>query len=308
MKLKTLFLILIFPCLSYAQEDVKEIAIQTKAITNLHIKGYPDFLVSDKDGVWVTNEDRVEKLVWNKKEPVLFLNIPQPCGVMCMAYKSLWVASCKNKSIYRIHSQTGRIEAMIETGLADGEGELSISAGAGSICVLTNSNGELSRIDPLVNKVIAKIPVESNSYAVAFGFGNVWITNTSRSTVQCVDPKSNAVKATIPVGRQPRFLAAGLGAVWTLNQEDGTVTRIDPSSHLTTSIDAKVEGSGGDITVGSKYVYVRAKKTLLSVIDPVTLKIIKRYGPPAGSGAVSVENERVWLTAHDINAIWILKE
>jgi len=55
-------------------------------------------------------------------------------------------------------------------------------------------------------------------------------------------------------------------------------------------------------------VYVRAKKTMLSIIDPKSNKVIKRYGPSSGSGAVCVENGRVWITAHDINTVWILKE
>jgi hypothetical protein len=34
---------------------------------------------------------------------------------------------------------------------------------------------------------------------------------------------------------------------------------------------------------------------------------VSRYGPPAGSGAVRVAGELVWVTAHDTQTVWVLK-
>jgi streptogramin lyase len=210
--------------------------------------------------------------------------------------------------VYRIDLNTGKIQSIIKTGLADHEGELSITASAEAVWLLSKDDGELTKIDPQTNKIAARVKVASHSYAVVFGFDALWITNTKNASVQQVDPKINNVVSTISVGKEPRFLAAGLKAIWTLNQEDGTVSKIDPITKVVSTIDVDVKGSGGDITTGSKYVYVRAKKTLLSVIDPNSNKVIKRFGPSAGSGAVAVENGHVWITAHDINKVWILKE
>ena len=64
--------------------NYKEVPIAKKAIATLHLKGYPDFLAADIDGVWVTNENRIEKLVFGNKEPVLSIAIPQPCGAMAI--------------------------------------------------------------------------------------------------------------------------------------------------------------------------------------------------------------------------------
>ena len=152
----------------------------------------------------------------------------------------------------------------------------------------------LSRIDPATNKVSGTIPVAPGSFAAVFGFGSVWLTTTGAASVQRVDPATNRVVATIPVGPDPRFLAAGEGGVWTLNQKDGTVTRIDPvTDSVVATIDAGVPGSGGDIATGGGFVWVRAKKTLLLAIDPRTNRIARRYGPPAGSGAVRANATRV---------------
>jgi virginiamycin B lyase len=39
---------------------------------------------------------------------------------------------------------------------------------------------------------------------------------------------------------------------------------------------------------------------------PKTNKVIKKFGPPAGSGALHAGNDAVWITAHDINKVWRL--
>src|SRR5882762_3786616 len=75
-----------------------EIPIQSAAITTLHVEGYPDFMTADSLGVWITNKDRVQKMVWTDARPLRSIDIANPCGVMRVAYGSLWVASCDKKS------------------------------------------------------------------------------------------------------------------------------------------------------------------------------------------------------------------
>src|SRR5207249_7950181 len=173
------------------------------------------------------------------------------------------------------------------------DSEASIAAGEGGVWVMTDRKGVLSRIDPTTNKVVAQVPVKPNSFAAMAGFGAIWVTNTGelRSTengsVQRIDPKTNSVVATIAVRNQPRFLAVGEGAVWVLNQADGSVSRIDPETNkVVATIEAGVKGFGGDIAAGEGAVWVRGDKVLLVVIDPKTDKVVRRYGPPQGSGAV----------------------
>jgi YVTN family beta-propeller protein len=92
-----------------------------------------------------------------------------------------------------------------------------------------------------------------------------------------------------------------------LNQGDGSVSRIDPKTNqLVATVEVGVPGPGGDIAVGDGAVWVRASKVLLSVIDPKTNQVVKRYGPAQGSGAVRAGNGKVWVSAHDVNKVWRL--
>lgn len=313
---KILMVAFLAGCLSKtsAQEPVTATPITERAIAALTIPGFVDFLAAEGAAVWITNEGRVEKLRHDRPSPVASVAVPEPCGAMTVAFGSLWVANCRDSSVYRIDLEATKVVSVIRTGLADPEGELSLAAGAGSVWILTDRKGILSRIDPETNQVVSKVSVEPYSYAAAFGFDAVWITNTGpaskrgQGSVQRINPATNEVIATIPVGPEPRFLAVGEGGVWTLNQGDGSVTRIDPGTNLAiASIQLGMVGGGGDIAAGGGRVWVRGKKILLASIDPVTNRVAEVFGPAAGSGAVRVAGDLVWVTAHDIQKVWVLR-
>ena len=286
----------------------QDLPIAKRATATLEVPGFPDFLALDRDGAWITNEGRVERWLPNGKRPAASVAVPEPCGAMAVDFASLWVADCRDRVLLRIGLASSAVEGRIATGLADPHGELSLATGAGSVWVLSDSSGVLTRVDPATNRIVATIPVAARSYAAVFGFDAVWITSTTTpGQVQRIDPATNRVVATIGVGPMPRFLAAGAGGVWTLNQGDGTVSRIDPRSNtLAATVATNVPGPGGDIAAGGNRVWVRATKILLSEIDPETNKVVRRYGPPAGSGAVRATAIFVWVTAHDVRRIWIL--
>jgi len=297
--------------MSPANDVPNRVEIADVAVATLTIPGYPDFLAAEERAVWTTNIDRVERLVVDQPDPIATIQMPSPCGAMVVADGSLWVASCREQSVYRLDTGSGAVLARIATGLADPDGELSLAAGAGSVWVLSDSAGVLTRVDPRTNAVVARIEVMPRSYAAAFDFGSVWITSTGRADspgwVQRVDPDANRVVATIAVGPVPRFLAAGEGAVWTLNWGDGSVTRVDPTTNAAVAtFPLGMEGGGGDIATGAGFVWVRGTKVLLAAIDPATNAVATIYGPPAGSGAVRAAKDLVWVTAHDTNTVWVL--
>ncbi|AXI03929.1 Vgb family protein [Aquirhabdus parva] len=296
--------------------------IEQHGLKTLHVPGFVDFMAAEADAIWATNQDRVEKYRLGSDTPIASVAVPAPVGVMVTAFGSLWVASHTDQAIYRVSLAEMCVEAVIPTGLADasqvavagrvinGTGELSIAAGAGSIWVVSDVAGVLSRIDPQSNTVIAQIAIAPFSYNVAFGHDALWVSNPKQGGVQRIDPISNHVVATIAVGEIPWFIAAGEGAVWSLNQGDGTVSRIDPQTHEVIPISLPIEaaGDGGDLTTGGGQVWVRTTGVLLMAIDPHSLEITKTYGPSAGvgSGGVMVAGDHVWVTAHDIDRVWVL--
>lgn len=274
----------------------------------IKVGGYPDWIELDKHTAWIANDaiDSMQCFDAKTNKLIKAIYVNKPCAAFTIGFGSLWTMSCGEHALMRFDLISGKAIASVPMTLADNEG--SIVAASGAVWVLSDEKGVLLRIDPKTNMVAAKIHVRAGSYAVMGGYGAIWITNTKDGSVERIDPEENKVVANIPVGKQPRFLTLGEGGVWTLNQEDGSVTRIDPRTNkVIAHIDCGVPGTGGDISAGEGYVWVRAKKELLLAIDPKSNKVVAKFGPVAGSGAVRAGGGYVWVSAHDVNKVWKLK-
>jgi len=267
------------------------------------VPGFADFLAVDGKTVWATNSGRVER--WSRKGKRAEVPMAHPCGAMTIAFRSLWVADCKDFTLTRIDLKTAKITAIIATGIANPKGELNVVAGAGSIWVASDAKGVIARVDPSTNAVVASIPTNPDSYYLTFGLVSIWAVSGTQQSLQKIDPATNSVVATTPLGREPGFLAAGEGSVWVQEQGDGTVARIDPT---TAAVSGRVKVDEtlkyGDIDTGGGKVWLRttAGQTFV-VIDPTSLAITARMGAPAGSGALRYTRAGVWTTAHDAHAM-----
>lgn len=302
---------MLMPFLLFSQQNnvPQELSITKAAFATMMLPGSPDFLATDGDNVWILNIDRVEKLSAKRKKPLLSVPIPGACGALIVGFNSLWVASCSEQSIYRVDKKNGNILSVIHCKISDLNGEIMLAVGDSSLWVLSDSAGVLTRINPQTNTIQTTIAVLPDSHCAVYDFDAIWITNTAANSVQRIDPKTNSVVATIRVGKTPRFLAAGENGIWTLNQGDGTVSHINPGqNNVVAVVDTKVPGGGGDIATGAGRVWVRATKgRFLQAINPVSNVVETIYTPVSGSGAVRVTEHFIWVTAHDINTIWVVK-
>ena len=60
------------------------------------------------------------------------------------------------------------------------------------------------------------------------------------------------------------------------------------------------------MTVGGGWAWARGSTVLLARIDASTNQVVEQYGPPSGSGAAIVGFGAVWISAHDVKAVWRL--
>jgi virginiamycin B lyase len=300
------------------QQDIKHISMDALAYKAINLPERPDFLAADGDDAWVIddNGNRIQKISVNSAHPEFTINIPGACAAPVVEFGSVWVLSCSEKMLYRIDTKTGIILKKIPTGIADEDGEMSLAAGDGSIWLLSDSLGILSRISPASNALQAKIYVKPHSYCAGFGFHSVWVTNTRDNSIQRIDSKTDSVISVFPTGSRPRFLAIGENAVWTLNQGDGTVTRIDPTSgEEIISIDVAARGAGGDIAAGGGKVWIVSKnrERPVQTIDPLTNKVdmicSERTGAKDGKvdGAVRVSSKYIWISNLYAKTVWAIK-
>ncbi|MXO65553.1 YncE family protein [Altericroceibacterium endophyticum] len=269
----------------------------------LPVPGFADFLAVDGDTVWVTNVGRVEQ--WGVDGKLASTDMPRPCGTMSVANYSLWVANCTGGNLYRIDVGTAEISNIIETGIANPKGETNVVAGAGSIWVPSASEGQIARVDPATNAVIATVSVDPDTFYLAYGFDALWAVSSEQRSLQKIDPATNSVVATVSLGQQPGFLAAGAGGVWVQEQGDGTVARVNPDNvEVTGRVKVGESLVYGDIDTGGGSVWLRTTEDqVFAVIDPATMEVTARLGTPAGSGAIRYTDAGVWTSAHDDQTI-----
>ncbi len=266
----------------------------------IKVPGFADFLAVDGDTVWTTNRGRVEQ--WSRGAKKL-AEVPMghPCGAMSIADGALWVADCGAGTVNRIDIASGKLVASIFTGIANPKGELNVAAGAGSIWVASDPNGQVARIDPATNTVSAHIAVDPGTWYLSFGFGKLWAVSADKQSLQRIDPETNAVTGRVALGKVPGFLVAGEGGVWVQEQGDGTLARIDPQSvEVTGRVKIGDNLKWGDIDTGAGRVWLRTTDDqVMAVIDATTMAVEARLGKAAGSGALRFTPEGVWTTAHD---------
>ena len=76
--------------------------IEKAAAATIDLKGFPDFLEIGLGSVWVSNPgiDAVQRIDGKTNQVIAEVKINKPCAAMAAGYDSLWVASCKDKSIF----------------------------------------------------------------------------------------------------------------------------------------------------------------------------------------------------------------
>jgi YVTN family beta-propeller protein len=263
-------------------------------------------LAATPDGVWVSNRTAGTMARIDPKTNVLGAAIAvgkQPCHPAVSAFKQMWTALCGTPGLARFDGLSEKAEKTPDVISTGRRAAGPVATGTGSIWMITDTAGTLSRIDPDTNAVVAEVTVPAGAGALVFGLDAVWVASSTRDLVTRVNGHTNVVVEAIKVGRSPVSIAIGEGSVWTLNSGDGTVTRIDPKTNkVIETIKAGVMGSNGTIVVGEGSVWLSARGAPLTRIDPATNTVRQQFSGPGG-GALAIGAKSLWLAATP-TAVW----
>jgi virginiamycin B lyase len=285
------------PAAAPGETDVRE-----AGATAVSVDG--DWLAAGAGGVWLTAKNSVLRLDPSTGRVVATVAVPQaPCMASVTGFGALWTATCSPAGLARIDPGTNQVTDHVRLRVASAlGGEGSIGVGTDGIWLVVDGPGcsgcRLIRVDPETMHMNARVRVSEGSAAVRGGLAPFGSRIPTQAPSSRWTPGASR-------SYEPSRLAA-YGAAWTLNQVDGTVTRVDARTGRTTTIEADLAGSGGDMAAGGQWVWARASAVLLSRIDPRTSKVVERYGPAVGSGGVAVGYGAVWIAAHDVDTVWRL--
>jgi hypothetical protein len=107
------------------------------------------------------------------------------------------------------------------------------TVGGGSVWVLSQSEGSVSRIDPVRNKVVSTIKagVPGAGGDIAYGGDRLWVAAAGTPLTR-IDPQSNQVLEQYGNYKGADAVRFGFGSVWVSDHGKGDVWRIDPSRIL----------------------------------------------------------------------------
>lgn len=234
----------------------------------------------------------------------------QACLAMDVGFDSLWIGVCSRPSeVLRVDLRTAEVRATVTLPGRRFEEEGSLAAGEGAVWAVTKGpDRTLLKIDPRQQSIVQSFPVPGGTAGVRAGLGGLWLTDPSEGRLLRLDPATGKTLASVPTGAGARFLAIGEGDVWVQNNGDGTVTRVDAKTNRAVATIRVDDGpvQGGDLAVGGGFVWARVSGALVAKIDPRTNVVTARYGPACGSGSVAADDQALWVSAHDVNAIFRL--
>ena len=187
-----------------------------------------------------------------------------------------------------------RLLAAIPLGSGADPKELAVDENG--VWVLDSFNGEVIRVDPASNAVVARIRTSPISFgSVAVGGGAVWNSSFAENGVLRIDEGTNQLAATMPFAEQdagPWGVGYASGSVWVAMHHLGSVVRIDPATNsIVASIDISPAGVDGpaELAAGETGIWIRVYKTAEVVhVDPATNAVVGRVqesGPPILDGS-----------------------
>jgi DNA-binding beta-propeller fold protein YncE len=150
---------------------------------------------------------------------------------------SVWVVG-SGGVVTRVDAVTDAVLARIDVPGTGDYGRMAI--GEGSVWVTApelrddGSRGNLVRIDPSTNEVVATIHVGGPINGLAIGGGWIWVTRPEAGpgTLFRIDPDTDRVMDDHPVGVSPGAPVYADGYVWVASTDGGvsTISKIDPGS------------------------------------------------------------------------------
>jgi YVTN family beta-propeller protein len=191
-------------------------------------------------------------------------------------------------------SAAGGADVLARISTGEGSRPCSVAFARGAMWASLFGTGEVVRIDPATNAVVARIKVDSQPCGITAAGGSVWVGNYTGNSVMRIDPATNAVVRRFPVFRVYDVLA-GHGSVWATS-ELGTVHRINPRRNRVTKT-FRVAGGAGGLAMTRTAVWVASiTGPSLVRIDPRRNRVARELRVPNGSVWLAGSGDVVWVS------------
>jgi hypothetical protein len=178
-------------------------------------------------------------------------------------------------TLTRLAPSSAEVEAEIEVGSS---APYNIWMGAGSVWVADDAGGEVIRVDPVSNDVVARIPVGDGPASMAFSGGKAWVANHRDRGITVVDTETNEATPLVRMkAGAPERLALLGGRLWVTGRGIG-LFGLDPR---TGNVEKQVhlDVSGIDLVAADGALWVPSRSAEIDPSGFPTMNALRRVTP-----------------------------
>jgi hypothetical protein len=208
---------------------------------------------------------------------------------------SMWIEDTNSNTVSRVSVSSGKRIAAVPVAATPYDATFAF----GSAWTTAHLGGEVDRIDPARNKVVARVKQLGPTGVVA-GFGSIW--SAGFDDVIRIDPATNKIIATIP-GISGAWTAASATAVW-ITTADGKLVRIDPATNTVAATIALPAVAGDPDVIGGKVWVPIITKNVAVVVDPATNAIVQTVKTGKGPFVITAIRGQAWVPSWKGSDIW----
>jgi len=179
------------------------------------------------------------------------------------------------------------------TGRVATDAPFDLVAAFGSMWIVDNLRGTVSRVDPATNKVVATIVVSTFVSSVTAAPDGIWVIDGGAQGVARIDPKTNRITQRYPIeGGDGGSLGYTDGLLWhNANSDGSTLVALDPATGKQTD-HAAPDGCAGGFTMSSDAIYVGGNGAICR-LDP-SFKLTAEYQGDVAGGALALGAGQLW--------------
>jgi DNA-binding beta-propeller fold protein YncE len=179
-------------------------------------------LALERTSAWIAckEQSRVIRVGTATGRTLDSVRLGAPVIAVAAGYGSVWALDSAS-TLYRIRPATARVTRRIALAAP---APYNIWIGGGSVWVVADGSGQVVRVSPATNRVLARIEVGDGPADLVFAGARAWVINHRDRGLVRIDPATNEPSrvTTVP-GDAPERMALLAGSLWITGREVTTV-------------------------------------------------------------------------------------
>jgi streptogramin lyase len=262
-------------------------------------------LAIDRTTAWIAckEQQRVIRFDTARGKLVRSLRLGGSPIAVVSGFGSVWALDTGG-TLYRIGTASLRVTKRIPLAA---RAPYNLWIGAGSVWAIDDGSGELIRVSPATNRVVARVVVGDGPADMVFAGTSAWVVNHRDKGLVRVDTRTNTYRrlATLDSADAPERITRLAGSLWITGR--GTdLLQVDPDTGEVKQV-VEIGGSGIDVVAAGGYLWLPTRSVAVDPTGFPTMEALRRVAPAGTVKTVakSVGRLDVHGLAPGVKTVWL---